>query len=312
MGRGGGRAVPLATVTGLSIDTGAQPGDLDQRAEALTAVIERIGPMVVAFSGGVDSTLLALAAHRTLGSDALAVTADSASLATGELDQCRSLAERWSFAWHPVGTEELGDERYLANDGDRCYWCKSALMDQLEPIATERGATAALGVNLDDLGDHRPGQEAAADRGARFPLVEAGFSKAHVRALARRWGLEVWDRPAMPCLSSRIPYGTPVSVPLLSRIDRAEAALRSLGFEDVRVRHYDETARIELPADAFGDAAARASEIVEAVGDLGYRYVTLDLAGLRSGNLNQALADAGSIPVDSEDRVDSNGADGGA
>ena len=151
------------------------------------------------------------------------------------------------------------------------------------------GATITLGVNLDDLGDHRPGQEAAASRGARFPLVEAGFTKADVRELAQAWGLEVWDRPAMPCLSSRLPYGTAVTVPLLSRIDRAEAAIRQLGFEDVRVRHYDETARIELPADQLSTAASLASEMVEAVTAAGYRYVTLDLAGLRSGNLNHAV-----------------------
>lgn len=262
-------------------------------SEQLARTIESIGPLVVAFSGGVDSALLALAAHRVLGPDLVAVTARSASLATGELDHCRALAERHGFAWQTVDTDELDDERYRANDGDRCFWCKSALMDQLEPLAEARGATIALGVNLDDLGDHRPGQEAAAQRGARFPLVEAGFDKAAIRDLAHRWDLEVWDRPAMPCLSSRLPYGTAVSVDLLTRVDRAEAALRDLGFGDVRVRHYDDTARIELPAADLAQAAARADEIVARVGAAGYRYVTLDLAGLRSGNLNGALTDGG-------------------
>ncbi|MEL7210813.1 MAG: TIGR00268 family protein, partial [Actinomycetota bacterium] len=142
---------------------------------------------------------------------------------------------------------------------------------------------------VDDLGDHRPGQQAAAERGARFPLVEAGFTKVQVRALARQWGIEVWDRPAMPCLSSRIPYGTAVSVPLLSRIDRAEAAVRALGFTDLRVRHYGDTARIELPRAEMTSAVERADELVAAVTEAGYRYVTLDLAGLRSGNLNHAV-----------------------
>jgi uncharacterized protein len=164
-------------------------------------------------------------------------------------------------------------------------------MDALEPLAREVGATVVLGVNVDDLGDHRPGQDAARQRGARFPLVDAALTKADIRGLARAWALPVWDRPAMPCLSSRIPYGTPVSVPILSRLDRAEAALRALGFADLRVRHYDDTARIEVPAPELVRAAEQAERIVAELCGLGYRYVTLDLAGLRSGNLNAALAD---------------------
>ncbi len=275
----------------------ALPTDVlpDHPAEAelearLRAAVEAIGPMVVAFSGGVDSSLVAAAAGRFLPAHAvLAATADSASLATGELDTCRRLTADWGVAWQPVTTDELADPRYVANDGDRCFWCKSALMDQLEPLADERAATVVLGVNVDDLGDHRPGQEAARERGARFPLVDAGFTKADVRALAQAWGLEVWDRPAMPCLSSRLPYGTAVTVPLLGRIDRAEAAVRALGFADVRVRHYDDTARVEVPADQLVAAATDAAAITDALTELGYRYVTLDLAGLRSGNLNTAL-----------------------
>jgi uncharacterized protein len=279
----------LATVTETNIAAAER---------RLTEAITDIGPMIVAFSGGVDSSLLALAAHRVLGDQMVAATADSASLATGELEQCKELAETWSIPWISVATEELTDERYLANNSDRCYWCKSALMDQLTGFAeaanqsVENGApmTITLGVNVDDLGDHRPGQEAAASRGARFPLVEAGLTKIDIRALAKHWGLEVWDRPAMPCLSSRLPYGTAVSVPLLSKIDRAEAGLRKLGFEDGRVRHYDDTARIELPANEMMAATEQAAEIVAVVTDAGYRYVTLDLAGLRSGNLNHSVA----------------------
>ena len=267
-----------------------EPG-IDQRVDELLDCIAGIGPLVVAFSGGVDSSLLAVAASRALpAGEVLAATADSPSLGSGELDSCRRLARQWGIAWTSVETHELDDERYVANQGDRCYWCKSALMDQLGPLAASRRATVALGVNVDDLGDHRPGQEAAAARGARFPLVDAGLTKADIRWLANQWGLEVWDRPAMPCLSSRLPYGTPVSVPLLSRIDRAELALRRLGFRDVRVRHYDDTARIELPPADLGRAVELAAQIVGDVQAAGYRYVTLDLAGLRSGNLNQALA----------------------
>ncbi len=278
---------------------------------SLLDVLIGIGPVVVALSGGVDSALLAVAAHRAdrlrggsrptndASERSVAVTASSASLAGGELDHCRSLSDRFGFAWWPVETDELADPRYVANGHDRCFWCKSALMDQLEPVA--EGRVITLGVNLDDLGDHRPGQQAAAERGARFPLVEAGFDKTAIRRLARRWDLPVWDRPAMPCLSSRIPYGTQVSVPLLSRIDRAEAALRDLGFTDVRVRHYDDTARIELPADQLARGAAEAAVIVDRITAVGYRYVTLDLAGLRSGNLNHSVGN-GNHSVGNGDR----------
>ncbi len=259
---------------------------IDDLADRLLDACRAVGPMVVAFSGGVDSALLAVAAHRALPGAVRLVTADSASLATGELDQCRALAAEWDIPWQPAVTAELDDPRYLANGTDRCFWCKSALMDQLEPIALAHSATVVLGVNLDDLGDHRPGQHAAAERGAQFPLVEAGFTKADVRALARHWNIAVWDRPAMPCLSSRLPYGTAVTIPLLSRVDRAEAAIRALGFGDVRVRHYDDTARIELPAADLARAVELAASIDAGVRTAGYRYVTLDLAGLRSGNLN--------------------------
>lgn len=250
--------------------------------------------MVVAFSGGVDSSLLAVAAHQVLGDKMIAVTANSASLATGELEQCEQLAADWSLPWQAVTTDEMTDERYVVNNTDRCFWCKSALMDQLEPIATGRAATVTLGVNVDDLGDHRPGQTAAAERGAQFPLVDAGLTKSNVRSLAKSMGLPLWDRPAMPCLSSRLPYGTEVSLPLLSRIDRAEAALRSLGFDDVRVRHYGDTARIEVPRNRMSQAIDLAPAVVEKVSATGYKYVTLDLAGLRSGNLNDGHVTGGS------------------
>ena len=258
-------------------------------AELIDA-IRALGPVVVAFSGGVDSSVLAVAAGRALSpEDVLLATADSNSLADGELDHCRRLADEWGIDWVAAATDEFNDDRYLANEGDRCYWCKTALIDRLEPLAAVRSATVVLGVNTDDLGDHRPGQNAARDRGARFPLVDAGFTKADVRLLAKAWGLETWDRPAMPCLASRVPYGTKISVALLSQVDRAEAAIRALGFGEVRVRHYGDTARIEVPATEMARFVSAAAEIDAALRGVGYEYVTLDLAGLRSGNLNHAL-----------------------
>ncbi len=257
--------------------------------ELLRDTLANIGPVVVAFSGGADSSLVAWAANDVLGDKALCVTAVSPSLATDEERDCFALAREWGLRWRTVCTDEMSDAAYRANDTDRCFWCKSALMDALEPLAAKQKATVVLGVNVDDLGDHRPGQQAAAGRGARFPLVEAGFTKDAVRQVSKKLGLRTWDKPAAACLASRIPYGTAVSVPLLDRLDRAEAALRQLGFGQLRVRHYDETARIELPTDDLAVAVARRAELVAAVKGVGYRYVTLDLEGFRSGNLNDAL-----------------------
>lgn len=284
-------------------DTGAEtdrPGTaepevaepVEAAGDRLATVLRSIGPVVVGFSGGVDSSLVARAALDALGAGkVLAVTARSASLATGELEHCRDLAASWGLPWRAVDTDEMDDPGYVANDSDRCAHCKDALMDAVLPLAAEAGATVVLGVNVDDLGDHRPGQDAARRRAARFPLVEAGLTKADVRALAHHLDLTVWDRPAHPCLASRIPYGTPVTLSTLSRVDRAEIALRSLGFSDLRVRHLDDTARIEVPTAELGHATAHAAEIVAGVTAAGYRYVTLDLAGLRSGNLNGVLSD---------------------
>jgi uncharacterized protein len=260
---------------------------MPDQLDVLRGRLDDLGRVVVAFSGGADSSFLAWVAHDTLGGDRCAVvTAVSPSLAGDEEDDCRDLAREWGLQWSTVATDEADRDEYLRNDTMRCFHCKSALMDALTPIAID--ATVVLGVNVDDLGDHRPGQRAAADRGAVFPLVDAGFTKADVRDWSRRLGLRTWDKPAAACLASRIPYGTAVSIGVLSRIERAEQALHRLGFRALRVRHYADTARIEVPIDDLLTVVERRTEVVVAVQSAGYRYVTLDLEGLRSGNLNPA------------------------
>lgn len=265
-------------------------------ARALDEILTSFGRVVVAFSGGADSAFLAARATRVLGRDnVLCVTAVSASLAASEERDCADLAGEWGLDWRAVNTDETSRPAYIANDGDRCFHCKDELMDVLTPIAEEHGATIVLGVNVDDLGDHRPGQAAAEAKGARFPMVEAGLTKLDVRELSRDMGLRTWDKPAAACLASRVPYGTPVTVGLLGRIDRAEAALRTLLAEagvrnaNLRVRHLGDTVRIEVDTDLFPLVATQHLSIVKALEAVGYRYVTLDLAGFRSGNLNWAL-----------------------
>lgn len=258
--------------------------------DALRRRLRELQRVVVAFSGGVDSALLAWVAHDELGDGVLAVTAVSPSLPATEREACASLAAEWGLRWRQVATDEMTHEAYVRNDGDRCYWCKEALLRAVTPLAEAENATVALGVNLDDLGDHRPGQTAAAERGAVFPLVDAGLTKADVRQWSRRLGLRTWDKPAAACLASRLPYGTPVTLGKLAAVEQAESGLRDLGYRELRVRHYGELARIEVPVETLPAVVADAERVVAAVKAAGYRYVTLDLEGLRSGNLNSALS----------------------
>jgi len=270
-----------------SVDHRPAEQGIATKLAALRADLAQLGDVVVAFSGGADSAFLAAVAHDVLGERAHAVTAVSPSLAGEEEADCRALAADWGLRWSAVTTHEMERAAYRLNDTDRCYHCKAELMDVIGPLAAVEGATVVLGVNADDaLDPNRPGQRAALEAGARFPLLDAGFTKADVRAASRELGLRTADKPAAACLASRIPYGTTVSIGLLSQVDRAEAAMHRLGFAQVRVRHYGETARIEVEADRLADAVARRADVIAAVRAVGFRYVTLDLEGFRSGNLN--------------------------
>jgi pyridinium-3,5-biscarboxylic acid mononucleotide sulfurtransferase len=260
--------------------------------EQLEARIGSLGSCVVAFSGGVDSSLVAALAARALGVRALAVTAVSPALATGELDGARGVAAAIGIRHETITTAELAREGYRANGRDRCYHCKTELYDHLVALAQEEGyATVANGLNLDDLGDYRPGLQAAREHDVRAPLQEAGLIKADVRAISKLLDVPTWDKPAMACLSSRVPYGEAITPEKLRQIDQAEQALRDLGYRQLRVRHHGQVARIELPTDALvsfvTEHAAAATERLKA---LGFQYVTLDLQGFRSGPMNEVLS----------------------
>lgn len=262
---------------------------LATKSSALDRYLTSMGRLVVGYSGGVDSAVLAVAAHRALGDGSLAVTAVSPSLARRERAGATELARLLGFQHREVVTHELTREEYARNGADRCFWCKTELFEVLEPIASERSSTIAVGTNLDDLGDHRPGIQAARVNGVVAPLVEAGLSKGDVRALARRWGIPVAEKPASPCLASRFAYGVRVTEEGLRRIDDAEEIVRGLGFDVLRVRDHGDLARLEVPAADLEKAASLAPVIQERLRTLGFRYVTLDLGGFRSGSLNDVL-----------------------
>jgi uncharacterized protein len=268
---------------------GAAP-DLDPRLQRLTAVLRGYGPTLTAFSGGVDSTLVAFVAARVQQS-ALAVTGVSASLATSEREQAVALARQLGLSHRTIETDEMSRAGYRANAGDRCFHCKTELFERLVRLAVDEGlSVVASGDNLDDLGDHRPGMRAAEQNGIKKPLIEARLSKLDVRDLARGLGLPNHQKPAAPCLASRVPHGTEVDPEILRRVDEAEAEVRKLGFSIFRVRHHGDLARLELPHDQMPLALEQRTRLVAAIKRAGYHFVALDLSGFRSGSLNVVLA----------------------
>lgn len=263
-----------------------------EKLEQLQALFQEIDQALIAYSGGVDSTLVAKIAYNVLGDRALAVTAVSASLLPEELEDAKIQAATIGIAHKIVQTQEMDNPNYTSNPVNRCYFCKSELHDTLKPLALELGYPYVVdGVNADDLHDYRPGIQAAKERGVRSPLAEIGVTKAEVRQISQQLGLPWWDKPAQPCLSSRFPYGEEITIAKLQRVGRAEIYLRNLGWQNFRVRSEGDTARIELSPDKIQDFVTTTDlpSLVSVFQNWGFIYVTLDLEGYRSGKLNQVL-----------------------
>lgn len=264
--------------------------DLAPKIEALRAGIANLGSALVCFSGGVDSTLLLRVTHDVLGDRCAALTAVSPAVPPDEIDEARALASRIGARHLVVESREMERPGFVANAPDRCFHCKTELMSIAAPAARDLGLRhVCLGTNLDDLGDHRPGLRAADEQGARHPLVDAGIGKSDVRAISRALGLPTWDKPQAACLSSRLPYGTAVTVERLTRVEAFERALRRLGFRQVRVRFHGEVARLEVEQGELARAVQQREAILSAGRATGFTYVALDLAGYRSGAMNEAL-----------------------
>jgi pyridinium-3,5-biscarboxylic acid mononucleotide sulfurtransferase len=263
--------------------------DIKEKAQALDSRLRELGRTLVAYSGGVDSAYLAWATHQALGENMLAIIADSTSLARFQLVDAIAFANAQSIPLEVIATSEMERPEYVRNDAQRCYFCKDELFALMEKLRAARGFDAiAYGVNLDDQGDWRPGQRAAAEHSVVAPLLDAGLRKDEIRTLARAAGLRIWDKPASPCLSSRIEYGRPVTREALSAIEQGEEALRNLGFQQFRVRHHGEIVRIEISRNELSRALdpEMAAEFTKIFKPLGFKFVTLDLEGFRSGSMN--------------------------
>lgn len=262
----------------------------EAKQAALVALLRELQPVLVSFSGGVDSSYLLKTAVDTLGDRAIAASGLSQTYAPEEMDEARLIATEIGAEYVLIETAELTDPRYADNTHQRCFFCKTELYSRLVDFARSRGiSTIVDGSNADDLDDFRPGMRAARDLGVRSPLQEVGLTKAEIRHLSQRLGLRTWDKPAVACLSSRFDYGDPITVEKLRQVASAESAVRKLGFRGFRVRHHDAIARLEIPRDQFPRAVEHADELVDAVREAGYRHVVLDLAGYRPGSMNEVL-----------------------
>jgi uncharacterized protein len=264
--------------------------ELASKYQALQDTIRSYSRVIVAFSGGIDSSLVAFVAGQVLGENALAVTSGSASLKRTDLELSKKLGDDWGIAHQVIVTDELSKSDYRANPTNRCFYCKTSLYTELAQIASAQNYAFVLnGTNLDDLGDHRPGLIAADDYDVKSPLVEAGFHKADIRALAHELGLENADKPQAACLSSRFPYGTAIDQNLLAQVEAAEDVLADVGFSQYRVRHHGEVARLELLPEEFPLAIRHHADIEKRIKELGYRFIAMDMGGFRSGSLNEGL-----------------------